>query len=256
VRTPRFVYTKWFATLSLFIGGSALVTWVGLPVWRLFSPKPGSVIRLLVESTRAQPYMPILAAAGLWWGLRILRGKPGSTKHLVAALAPVVLLSPLLAVFGWISSFMLQACFVNHVLPDKVQQSTASPDGRHVAYIVRRMTVGGAGQAFRVSIDGGRKITVGGTGDYNFARKIHWSPDSEIVVFQQHSDLVAANMTTREVHSSRLAYEISPDRTIDVHAVDSIEFPNPGVFVITYKDGTTSQTVDLASRERWNRSRE
>ena len=247
MKTPEWMHANWFATLSLFVGGSALIMWVGWPIWELLKGHPRDASFCLQYIAFWVPFVPVLTIAGLWWGFRTLRGQAGRKKCLIRAIVPVLLLSPVLAVMGIFLAFAILPLFHNYFSPEQIEQSVKSPDERHVAKILKWDAGMDGIRRCYLRTDGGKWVNVGDTRD---AYKIQWSPDSGIVIFEQQVDLLVVRTRDRKVYWIDLTYDRQIGQFLHFHPLDTIEFPRPGVFVTQFEDKTPSQTVDLAIGSR------
>jgi hypothetical protein len=239
--------------LLLFIGFSGITGWLGTTGWLIDSTNfQGTdfrqVIKIVGYRSLCTSFFLLFAVIGLGWGLRRLKRTERKRGLLAWSTIPPVLLTPVLAIGGIAVMILAPFCaaHVRAVLagPD-IEQSVISPDGNFEAIVVNKPSFDPPNQhlyVWQVSI-GSKKQAVYWKKiaqlpeDVDRIEKIHWSPYSDVVVFQSYFGLIAVGLPDygkvniplgaqwhyRDNGTFWVDYE-------DVKRIEAIEFPKPGAF--------------------------
>jgi hypothetical protein len=204
-----------------------------------------------------------LAAAviGLAWGLSRLGKQERRVRPVVMSLVAAVVLLPLYVPIG------IGVGFLVPVLPGYVRtfvsgpdviQSVVSPDGNFEAYVVERPSIDPPNQALYIQRrDNIHFVSIAKLAeDIDSIIKIHWSPESDTVVFHTRCHLFAVRVPgyervaiplggewIRTKPSKRSTFSGAGPRV----AVADIQFPQPGSFSYRLEGVDTFKTIAMGS---------
>ncbi len=252
-----------FITVLLFIGFCGILGWLGSTCWmvqgwmrpRHWASPPIALLFIAIFSLLSL----VFALIGIPWGLRLLRRSERKKKLIIQSLIPAVILSPVYIFFGiaiifstpWCGGWV-KAAFVGH----NIVQSQLSPDGKFEAYVVDKPSFDPPNHHLYIrcnDVNFSKEIAKLPE-DVDFIQKIHWSPDSEIVVFQTWFSLIAADASAYRIVKIPLGGEehwrkngtfwVDYD---DVERIATIEFPEPGAFSYRLEGSPQFKTVKMDS---------
>jgi hypothetical protein len=140
-----------------------------------------------------------LTAVGLPCGFRRLGKKERKVKPVVIAAVAAIVLSPVCVPVGFAIGFTM------HLVPSHVKdfftgpnvvQSVMSPDRNFEAYVVERPSIDPPNQSLSIQrSDNIHFVRVAKLAeDIDAIREIHWSPQSDIVVFHTRCNLIAVRV--------------------------------------------------------------
>jgi hypothetical protein len=239
--------------LLLFIGFCCITGWFGTTGWLIDSTNfQGTdfrqVIKIVGYRSLWTSFFLVFAILTLPWGLRRLKRTDRKRSLLAWSTIPPVLLTPVLAI-GGIALIILAPFCAGHVKavltgPD-IEQSVISPDGKYEALVVNKPSFDPPNQhlyVWQVSI-GSKKQPVYWKKiaqlpeDVDRIEKIHWSPYSDVVVFQSYFSLIAVGLPDygmvkiplggKELWRDNGTFWVDYD---NVMRIEAIEFPSPGAF--------------------------
>lgn len=195
--------------LLLFAGFCSIVAWLGTNVFLLtsftnslhfetFQATLGTVARNLLITS----FLVILAVLFLPRGLKRLRQTANKGRLVLGAVVPSLILLPLLVIAS-IAAIMLApyglACARSVIVGPDIVQSVASPDGRYIAYVVDKPSIDGPNHHLYIRVPTGTNATgrkiANLPEDVDFNKEIHFSPRSDMVVFQTYFKLIAASLS-------------------------------------------------------------
>lgn len=250
----------------LFVGFCGIIGWVGSTCWMLHGwtnsrhwASPGSALLTIAGFSLSTSFFLVLALIGTGWGLKLLRRSEYRRKFVVRSLVPAVVLSPGYILLGmvvvlsvpWWGSWV-RAAFVGH----KIVQSQWSPDGTFEAYVVDKPSFDPPNHHLYIrckNVSFSEKVAEL-LEDVDSIRKIHWSPDSDIVVFQTWFSLIAVRVSDFKMVKIPLGGEKHwrTNGTFwvdynDVRRPEIIEFPAHGTFGYRFESSNQSTTVKMES---------
>lgn len=255
--------------LLLFIGFSGITGWLGTTGWLIDSTNfQGTdfrqVIKIVGYRSLWTSFFLLFAVIGLPWGLRRLKLTERKRGLLGWSVIPPVVLTPVLAIGGIVVIILAPFCaaHVRAVLtgPD-IEQSVISPDGKYEAIVVNKPSFDPPNQhlyVWQVSI-GSKKQSVYWKKiaqlpeDVDRIEKIHWSPYSDVVVFQSYFSLIAVGLPDygmvkiplggREQWRDNGTFWVDYDNVIHIEAID---FPEPGAFSYQVEGSEESRVVQIS----------
>lgn len=254
--------------LLLFIGFSGITGWLGTTRWLIDSTNfQGTdfrqVIKIVGYRSPWTSFFLLFAILTLPWGLRRLKRTDRKRSLLAWSTVPPVLLTPVLAL-GGIALIILAPFCAGHVKavlagPD-IEQSVISPDGKYEALVVNKPSFDPPNQhlyVWQVSI-GSKKQTVYWKKiaqlpeDVDRIEKIHWSPYSDVVVFQSYFSLIAVGVPDygmvkiplggREQWRDNGTFWVDYDNVIHIEAID---FPESGAFSYQVEGSEESRVIQV-----------
>jgi hypothetical protein len=200
-----------------------------------------------------------LAAIGLPCGLNRLGKKERKVKTIVMSVVASILLSPVYVPAGIAIGFFtpLVPSYVKDFFtgPDVVQ-SNMSPDQNFEAYVVERPSIDPPNQSLFIQrSDNIHFVRVAKLAeDIDAIKEIHWSPQSDIVVFHTRCNLIAVRIPgyqtvkiplggewTRTKAKKRSTFSGAGPRV----AVADIEFPQAGSFSYRIEGVETVKTIQM-----------
>jgi YD repeat-containing protein len=249
--------------LLLFAGFSGVAGWIGANGLLLTHYTNGrhfttgsATLRTVAWSLLCTSFFLALAGVALPWGLRRLRRMDVRTREVLvaASLFPSALLLPLLMYVGVgvILTAPFGLAYVHTlVLGPDIVQSTASPDGAYEAYVIDRPCLDGPDHHLYVRRGREPAVEVADLPeDVDFNKGIHWSPQSDVVVFQTHFRLIGYRVTDGRTAQVSLGGErhrrANGTFWVDYDAakrVQEITFPDPGSFSYSLDGTTGAQSV-------------
>lgn len=242
--------------LLLFVGFSSITGWLGTNYILLteftnsrhfadFSATMGTILRSLITTS----FFIVFAIVALGWGLRRLKRTSKKTGLLGWSAIPPIVLTPIFTLVG-LGLILFAPFWAGHVKavvtgPD-IEQSVISPDGNFEAFVVNKPSIDPPNQHLylrQLNILGrkngkgyNRKIAQLPE-DVDRIEKIHWSPYSDVVVFQSYFSLIAVGLPDygmvkiplggREQWRDNGTFWVDYD---NVMRIEAIEFPSPGAF--------------------------
>ncbi len=200
-----------------------------------------------------------LAVAGLPLGFRRLGNKQRKVKPIVIAAAASIVLSPVCVPVGIAIGFFVPQV-PSHVKDfftgPNVIRSVTSPDREFEAYVVERPSIDPPNQSLYVQRSDNihfRSVAKLAE-DIDSIREIHWSPQSDIVVFHTRCNLFAVRVPgyqtvriplggewIRSKASKRSTFSGAGPRV----AVAGIEFPTPGSFSYRLEGVDAGKTIRM-----------
>ena len=259
-------HSEWRTMAFLFIGFCGIIGWVGTTCWMLQGwtnsghwASPAMALRTIAGFSLSTSFFLVLALIGVGWGLKLLRASEHRRKFVVRSLVPAVVLSPAYIVLGmavilsvpWWGGWV-RAAFVGH----RIVQSQWSPDGMLEAYVVDRPSFDPPNHHLYIrskNVRYAEKIAEL-LEDVDKIQKIHWSPDSDIVVFETWFNLVAVHVSDYKMVKIPLGGEkhwrengtfwVDYD---NVRHPDVIEFPARGEFSYHFEGSNLLKTVAMES---------
>ncbi|MBN1124598.1 MAG: hypothetical protein JXA82_06295 [Sedimentisphaerales bacterium] len=206
----------------------------------------------------------LVAAIFLPWGFYRLRRHEDARKKdalVAASLFPSIFLFPVLMYLG-IAVIMFVPFGTAHlrfvVFGPNVVQSILSPDGMKEAYVVDAPSIDGPNHHLYVRITEGKPVEVAALPeDVDFNKKIHWSPQSDVVVFQTHFALIGYRIKdgqkTEVVLGGERHWRANGTFWVDYNAakqVASISFPQPQSFAYRLEGQSDWLVPDFTKENR------
>lgn len=252
-----------FITVLLLIGFCGIIGWLGSTCWMLqgwmkprhWASPPIAMLPIAIFSLSSL----VFALIGIPWGLKLLRRNERKRRLIIRSLIPAVVLSPAYIVLGIAIIFSspwwggwVKAAFVGH----NIVQSQLSPDGKFEAYVVDKPSFDPPNHYLyirRNDVNYSEKIAQLPE-DVDLIQEIHWSPSSDIVVFQTWFSLIAVRVSDNKMVNIPLGGEKHwrKNRTFwvdykDVKQIDAIEFPQPDVFSYRLDGSEESKVIEMNS---------
>ena len=202
-----------------------------------------------------------LAGVGLPWGLIQLTQKERKVRPIVISSIASILLLPVYVPIGIGMGFSM------HLLPSYVKmffagpnvvQSVMSPDGNFEAYVVEAPSIDPPNQSLYIQrSDNIHFLSITDLAeDIDSIKKIHWSPQSDIVVFHTRCHLIAVRVPgyqtvkiplggewIRTKASKRSTFSGAGPRV----AVADIQFPQPCSFSYRLEGADTFKIIQMSS---------
>ena len=259
-----------FITVLLFIGFCGIIGWLGTFWWLLDNTNfRGTdfwqVVNIIDNGLLWSSFFLVFALIGIPWGLRLLRRSERKMKLVIRSLIPAIVLSPAYILLGVL--IILLTPFVSgwvkaiSVGPNIVQ-SQLSPDGKFEAYVIDKPSIDPPNHHLyirrndvvrRDNLHYSRPIAQLPE-DVDFIQKIHWSPHSDIVVFQSYFSLIAVCVPDYKILQIPLGggWHWRKNGTFwvdynDVERIATIEFPESGVFSYRLEGSPQFKTVKMDS---------
>jgi hypothetical protein len=202
-----------------------------------------------------------LAAVGLPCGFSRLGKKERKVKPVVIAAVASIFLSPVYVPVGIAVGFFTPLV-PSHVKdfftgPDVVQ-SVTSPDQNFEAYVVERPSIDPPNQTLFIQrSDNIHFLRIAKLAeDIDAIKNIHWSPQSDIVVFHTKCNLIAVRVPGYQTVKIPLGGEWIRTKARKRStfsgagprfAVADIEFPEPGSFSYRLEGVDTAKTIQLGT---------
>ena len=258
--SDRFIMTLFF------IGFCGIIGWFGTTCWMLQGwtnsqhwTSLGNIIGTIVIFSLPCSFFLISSLVCIPWGLKLLKANEHKRKFLIRPFVPAILLSPVYIFVGMViilSSPWWGGWAKATVVGYKVVQSQLSPDGKFEAYVIDKPSFDGPNHHLYI-----RRNDVNfseGIGrlpeDVDSIKKIHWSPFSDIVVFETWFSLIAVRVSDYKMVKIPLVGEKHwrENGTFwvdygNVKRPEIIEFPEVNTFVYSFKDSDEIKTIDMAS---------
>jgi len=202
-----------------------------------------------------------LAAIGLPSGLSRLRNKERKVRPIVISAIASILLSPVYVPAGIAIGFftpLLPSHVKDFFTGPDVVQSVMSPDQDFEAYVVERPSIDPPNQSLFIQrSDNIHFVHVAKLAeDIDAIKEIHWSPQSDIVVFHTRCNLIAVCIPgyqtvkiplggerTRTKAKKRSTFTGAGPRV----AVAEIEFPRAGSFSYRLEGVDTVKTIQMST---------
>ena len=252
-----------FITVLLFIGFCGVIGWLGSTCWmvqgwmrpRHWASPPIAMIFIIIFSLLSL----VFALIGIPLGLRLLGRSERKKKLVFRSLIPAVVLSPAYIFLGIAIIFSIpswvgwvKAAFVGH----NIVQSQLSPDGKHEAYVIDKPSFDPPNHHLYIRRNGvnySEKIAQLPE-DVDFIQEIHWSPYSDIVVFQTWFSLITVRVSDNKMLKIPIGGEKHwrKNRTFwvdydDARQVAAIEFPKPDVFSYRFDGSEELKVIEMNS---------
>ncbi len=239
---------RWVTWLLLFAGFCSVVGWIstnallltGYTNSRHFATLTATLLTV-ARGLLFTSFFPVCAAVFLAWGLRRLKRVGGRARDLLvaASLFPSILLFPVLRYVGVAVIMLTPFCLAQAraaVLGPPIVQSARSPDGACEAYVIDRPSIDGPNHHLYVRRDPRQAVKIAALPeDVDFNKAIHWSPHSDVVVFQTHFSLIGYRIADGRKAKVTLGgarhYRKNGTFWVDYEAakrVGEIAFPEPG----------------------------
>ena len=259
-----------FIIVLLFIGFCGIIGWLGTFWWLLDNTNfRGTdfwqVVNIIDNGLLWSSFFLVFALIGIPWGLRLLRRSERRMKLVIRSLIPAVILSPAYILFGML--IILLTPFVSGwvkaiSIGPNIVQSQLSPDGKFEAYVIDKPSIDPPNHHLyirrndvvrRDNLHYSRPIAQLPE-DVDFIQKIHWSPHSDIVVFQSYFSLIAARVSDYKMVKIPLGGELHwrKNRTFwvdydDAKQVTAVEFPQAGAFSYQLVDSDELKVIEMDS---------
>jgi hypothetical protein len=136
-----------------------------------------------------------------------------------------------------------------------VVQSVFSPDGRFEAYVIEAPSIDPPNQSLFVRCDKVHSKRIAKLPeDVDSIQKIHWSPHSDVVVFQTLFSLIAAHVPDYKIVEIPLGGEWHWRKNgtfwvdyNDAKRIAAIEFPEQGAFSYRLEGSDESRVIEMYS---------
>jgi len=202
-----------------------------------------------------------LAAIGLPCGLSRLRKIDRKVKPIVISVVASILLSPICVPVGFAIGFTmyLTPSYVKDFFTGpNIVQSLTSPDQEFEAYVVERPSIDPPNQSLAIQrSDNIHFVRVAKLAeDIDAIREIHWSPQSDIVVFHTKCNLIAVRVPGYQtvkipLGGERIRTKASKRSTFSGAgpriAVADIEFPRADSFSYRLEGVNTAKIIQMGS---------
>ena len=253
-----------FTWLLLFAGFSCLAGWIGANGILLTQhtnsrhfENLSAFFSTIIMSLLTTSFLIVSATLILIWGAKRLKKITEKKKLVIYSIIPAVILSPISSIAGMTIILLSPYCFaqIKTVLTGpKIVQSVTSPDNLFKAYVVDKPSIDGPNHHLYIhnNADQTRKFITNLPEDVDFNQKIHWSPESNVVVFMIYFSLIGVTVPDCKTSQVKLGgeYHWRENGTFwvdydDVKKVDEIRFPGEGTFAYRLSDTDTIQTVKI-----------
>lgn len=256
-----------FITLLLFVGISGVAGWIVTTWWMLANGTNSGhwatwpvALRTIGMFSLWTSFFMIPALACLPWGGVLLRRCENKKRVLARALIPAIVLMPVYAFMGFMMILFgpyLYACGSAMINGPNVVQSVVSPDGAFEAYVVDSPSIDGPNQSLYIDrSDGIHFLNVAGLAeDIDSIESIHWSPQSDIVVFKSYRNLFAVCLPSFKTvqipfgaewrRTARQRGSTFTSGGLRYH-VGNIAFPEAGVVTYEIEETKEVKRLDLA----------
>ncbi len=257
-----------FITLLLFIGISGVLGWIATTWWMLSTGTNSGhwatwfiALRTIGLFSLWSSFFLVFAVVGLPWGGALLRGCENKKRVFTRAAVPALLLTPFYAILGFIAVLFgpyLYACGSTMVNGQKIVQSVVSPDGSYEAYVVDWPSIDGPNQSLLIDrSDGIHFLSIADLAeDIDFIESIHWSPQSDIVVFETNRNLYAVclpSYKTVRIYLGKEWTRTAKERGSTFSSggvrlqVKNIGFPEAGVVSYEIEGASEVQRLEMAA---------
>jgi hypothetical protein len=203
----------------------------------------------------------VLAAIGLPYGLSRLRKKDGKVKPLVISAVASILLSPIYVPMGIGIGFfapLVPSYMKDFFTGPNVIQSVTSPDQNFEAYVVEQPSIDPPNQSLFIQRnDNIHFVHVAKLAeDIDAIKEIHWSPQSDIVVFHTRCNLIAVRVPGYQTVKIPLggewirtkARKRSTFTSAGAHfAIANVQFPQAGSFSYRLEGVDTFKTIPIGA---------
>ena len=248
-----------FTAFLLFAGFGGLLGWLGTAAFMTANTggfRDATFLQALSYSVRNDLYASfflVFATGGLAWGWRRLRHHAHRQRCLLGALMSALVAWPAI-VIGGVAAIIMAPYLYGMVLhgAGKLVASAASPDGRWVATVRDMPSMDGPDDRYRIQAGGGGEAIEAGhlMEDVDFFKNVHWSPASDIVVFESHYALFAvrpADMASAVIPLAPGAAMVWHGGTFSIRgvpaSVDAVSFPSVGGF--SYRLMGSDRSIDV-----------
>ena len=255
------------AALLLFLGFSAVNMWLGT-AWLLCRGWTGpqhwenwrEIFHTIGRGGLMASFLLVPAVVFLWLGWKRLDTAASRRGPILLGLIPAVLLSPASAGAGLLCLVAAPYCLgVGRVVlfGPEVVQSVVSPDGRYEAYVVEAPSIDPPNQTLYVQTTDLTELMYVAKlpEDVDAIAHIHWSPRSDLVVFETRLQLVGMCVPEYQIvkigngkpwrrHNPSLVSSFSVGGPW--LNVTSVDFPRPGGFRYGVDEGEAAREVDMS----------
>jgi len=252
--------------LLLFVGFCSIAGWIGanyllLTIFPTSRNIPGfsPALKRIAGSLSQTWFFIVSAGVALPWAIKRLKQTTDKKPLVVRSVVPSVILTPALAVAGIALIILIPYCLTcakYFVVGPNVVQSAWSPDENFKAYVVDKPSFDPPNHHLYVhnKAGGAAKLIAKLPEDVDFIKEIHWSSNSDIVVFQTYFKLIAVylpNCETAEVTlGGKLHWRENGTSWVDyddVRQVAAIKFPKPGAFSYRFEGSDKSKIIEMDS---------
>ena len=183
-----------FTWLLLFIGFSCLAGWIGTNGILLTQytnsrhfENPTAVFSTIAFSLLTTSFLIIPATLFLIWGAWRLKKVTEKKKLVIHSIVPAAILSPASSIAGMMIILFAPYCFAHIktvLVGPNIVQSAISPDNFFEAYVIDKPSIDGPNHHLYVrnKVDQTCKFIANLPEDVDFNQKIHWSPESNVVL--------------------------------------------------------------------------
>lgn len=259
-----------FTTVLLFMGFCGIIGWLGTIWWLLDGTNFRGisfweVVNIIGNRSLWTSFFLIFAILGLVWGFRRLRQTERKTRVIVQSLIPAAVLSPAYILMGIVIIIFMPLVggwIKTAIAGPTIVQSVFSLDGKFEAYVIDKPSIDPPNHHLYVrrndvirrnNVHYSRPI-VQLPEDVDSIQKIHWSPHSDIVVFQTWFSLIVVRVPDYKMVKIPLGGEWHWRRNgtfwVDynnVKQIAAIEFPEPDAFSYWLEDSYEFKTVEMGS---------
>jgi hypothetical protein len=235
--------------LMLFVGFSGIIVSVGFLALLLWVCRAWGVDwrTSTKEMAAIRPWLLLFLV--LWvalaaWGILRLRGCRSMARSLLSMFAAAILCVPICG--AAVLAVLLGCFFGGPVVASLIQgpdlaMSAVSPDGEFEAYVVETPSIDPPNQALYIDRNDEAHFVIVGNlvEDVDAIKAIHWSPWSDMVVFETRHNLIATRTPGYETVKLPLGAEFKRHRPGrwgafsgggPVRGVEDIAFPERGAF--------------------------
>ena len=255
-----------FTWLLLFIGFSFLAGWIGVN-WILLTQytnsrhfeNPTTIFSTMTRNLLTTSFLIVPGVLVLIWGVKRLKKTTEKKRLVIHSIVPAVILSPVSSIAGMMIILLAPYCFAQIktvLIGPNIVQSAFSPDNLFEAYVVDKPSIDGPNHHLyiRNKADQISKFIVRLPEDVDFNQKIHWSPESNVVVFKTYFSLIGVTVPDCKISKVKLGGECHwrENGTFwvdydDVKKIDEIRFPGDGKFAYHLSDTDTVHIVKIGS---------
>ena len=255
-----------FTWLLLFIGFSCLAGWIGTNGILLTQytnsrhfENPAAIFSTIAFSLLTASFLIVPGALTLIWGVKRLKKTTEKKRLITRSIVPVAILSPAFSIAGMMIILLAPYCFAHIktvLIGPNIVQSAVSPDNLFEAYVVDKPSIDGPNHHLyiRNKSDQACKFIARLPEDVDFNQKIHWSPESNVVVFKTYFSLIGVTVPDCKTSQVKLGGECHwrENGTFwvdydNVKKIDEIKFPGDGKFAYRLSDIDTIHTVRIGS---------
>jgi len=251
-------------SVLLFIGFTGVAAWLATTLFlatnaNVQGRSPEMMVWLVAHRALWASYFLVIGVPCLWSGVRRLKGCERKAGKILLSLIPALALVPACVILGVAVTIVLP--FAGAVVEaglggPSVAESAVSPDGAYEAYVVEEPSIDPPNQTLYLETnDKLRCVYVAHLPeDVDMVRRIHWSPRSDLVVFETRLSLIAVRVPGYEriqLGTGREWRRAKPSRisTFSVGGpwldVAAVEFPAAATFRYQLGGQTEWHTIDM-----------